>query len=69
MFTGPMTTSIAIVDYGMGNLRSVQNAFEKINHHAEIVSSPDSISRADKLVLTKAAIEAIEARFSDKEAA
>ena len=27
------------------------------------------ILRADKLVLTKAAIEAIEARFSDKEAA
>ena len=27
------------------------------------------ILRADKLVLTKAAVEAIEARFSDKEAA
>jgi glutamine amidotransferase len=42
---------ISIVDYGMGNLRSVQNAFEKIGHHAEIVSSPEAIGKADKLVL------------------
>ena len=31
---------IKIVDYGMGNLRSVQKAFEKIGAEAVIVSHP-----------------------------
>ncbi len=42
---------IAIVDYGMGNLRSVQKAFEKLGHPAEVVRSPAEIARADKMVL------------------
>lgn len=42
---------IAIVDYGMGNLRSVQKAFEKLGHAAEIVHSPAEIAGAQKLVL------------------
>ncbi|MFO0919886.1 MAG: imidazole glycerol phosphate synthase subunit HisH [Planctomycetaceae bacterium] len=42
---------IAIVDYGMGNLRSVQKAFEKLGHAAEVVQSPKDVARADKLVL------------------
>lgn len=42
---------IAIVDYGMGNLRSVQKAFEKLGHAAEIVRSPAEVARAEKLVL------------------
>ncbi len=42
---------IRIVDYGMGNLRSVQKAFEKLGIAAEIVTSPDKISTAEKLVL------------------
>jgi len=42
---------IAIVDYGMGNLRSVQKALERVNAAVEIVTRPDQIERADKVVL------------------
>jgi glutamine amidotransferase len=46
-----MTQSIVIVDYGMGNLRSVQKAFEKGGHAAEISADPNRLSEAGKLVL------------------
>lgn len=42
---------IAIVDYGMGNLRSVQKAFEKNGFPAEIVTRPEQVRAATKLVL------------------
>ncbi len=42
---------IVIIDYGMGNLRSVQKAFERINIPAKISSSHDDIMTAEKLVL------------------
>jgi glutamine amidotransferase len=42
---------IAIVDYGMANLRSVQKAFAEAGHAAEIVSSPAAVAAADKVVL------------------
>ncbi len=42
---------IAIVDYQMGNLRSVQKAFEKVGHPATITSDPREIARAGKVVL------------------
>jgi glutamine amidotransferase len=42
---------IVIIDYGMANLRSVQKAFEKVGHAAEITSDPNRIAAADKLVL------------------
>jgi imidazole glycerol-phosphate synthase subunit HisH len=42
---------ITIVDYGMGNLRSVQKAFERIGHPARITAKPEDIAAASKLVL------------------
>ena len=42
---------IRIVDYGMGNLRSVQKAFEKLGVAAEIVTSPEQVATAERLVL------------------
>jgi glutamine amidotransferase len=42
---------IIIVDYGMANLRSVQKAFEKVGHPAEITGDPNRVAEADKLVL------------------
>jgi glutamine amidotransferase len=42
---------IAIIDYQMGNLRSVQKGFEKVGHAAIITSDPDELARADKIVL------------------
>jgi glutamine amidotransferase len=42
---------IAIIDYQMGNLRSVQKAFERVGHAAEIVNAPEKIAAADKVIL------------------
>ncbi len=42
---------IAIVDYQMGNLRSVQKALERVGHAATITDDPQKIAAADKLVL------------------
>jgi glutamine amidotransferase len=42
---------IAIIDYGMGNLRSVQKAFEKIGATAVITQKEDDILNAKKIVL------------------
>ncbi len=42
---------IAIIDYGMGNLRSVQKGFERIGFAAEITADPTQLLAADKIVL------------------
>jgi len=42
---------IAIVDYGMGNLRSAQKGFEKAGHGAVITDAPGVIADADAVVL------------------
>lgn len=42
---------IVIVDYGMGNLRSVQKAFERIRVPVKISSNIDEILKAEKIVL------------------
>ncbi|MDD3569747.1 MAG: imidazole glycerol phosphate synthase subunit HisH, partial [Lachnospiraceae bacterium] len=42
---------IAIIDYGMGNLRSVQKAFEFLGFEAVISDDPKVIEEADKVVL------------------
>ncbi|MEN6325037.1 MAG: imidazole glycerol phosphate synthase subunit HisH, partial [Syntrophomonas sp.] len=42
---------IAIIDYGMGNLASVKNAFNKIGYDAEITSRAEEILNAERVVL------------------
>jgi len=42
---------IQIVDYGMGNLRSVQKAFERLSVPAAICTRPAEIADCDKLIL------------------
>ncbi len=42
---------LAIVDYGLGNLRSVQKALEKVGHAAVITSDPNDIARAQRVIL------------------
>jgi glutamine amidotransferase len=42
---------IAIIDYGMGNLRSVQKGFEKVGYRAEITNDPAVVDAAEKVVL------------------
>jgi len=46
-----MTTSICILDYGMGNLRSVEKALEHVGARATISSEAATILAADGLVL------------------
>ncbi len=43
--------AITIVDYQMGNLRSVQKALESVGARAIVTSDPDEVARAEKLVL------------------
>lgn len=47
----PEKIEIAIVDYQMGNLRSVQKALEHVGAKATITSDPECISRAAKVIL------------------
>lgn len=42
---------IAIIDYGMGNLRSVQKAFEYLGKQAIITDLPDVIAAATHIIL------------------
>jgi imidazole glycerol-phosphate synthase subunit HisH len=42
---------IAIIDYGMGNLRSVQKAIEKVGHQAVVTSDAAQVAAADKVIL------------------
>jgi glutamine amidotransferase len=42
---------IVIVDYGMGNLRSVEKGFAKVGHQATVTSDPGQIAAASKIVL------------------
>ncbi len=42
---------VAIIDYQMGNLRSVQKGFERVGVQAEIIADPRQIGPTDKIVL------------------
>jgi glutamine amidotransferase len=42
--------SVAVIDYGMGNLRSVLRAWEHVGADARLVASPDALTQADALV-------------------
>ena len=48
-----MTQTIAIVDYGMGNLRSVYQALHRVapSAHILIATMPEQITNADRVVL------------------
>ena len=42
---------IIVVDYGMGNLRSVSKALESLGASVRVSSDPSDVARADKLIL------------------
>ena len=46
-----MCNKVIIIDYGMGNLRSVQKAFERINVSSTISTDANDIINAQKIVL------------------
>ena len=43
--------TIALVDYGMGNLRSVERAFARIGRDVRVTDSPAELRGADRIVL------------------
>lgn len=42
---------VAIVDYGVGNLFSLQSSFGAIGQEAEVTADPERILRADRVIL------------------
>lgn len=42
---------IAIIDYGMGNLASVNNALNKLGYETVITDDPEEILRAERVIL------------------
>ena len=46
-----MNPKIVIIDYGMGNLRSVQKGFEKVGFEATLTRNKKEIGRASAIVL------------------
>ena len=42
---------IAIIDYGMGNLRSVQKAIEAVGQQAVVTCDPDRVRAASRVIL------------------
>ena len=45
------TPMIVIVDYGMGNLRSVEKALQKVGAKVTVSRDPDEVRRAERIVL------------------
>ena len=43
--------NISIIDYGMGNIQSVKNAFEFLNCHVNITDDPTHLKNSEGLVL------------------
>ncbi|HTP50099.1 MAG TPA: imidazole glycerol phosphate synthase subunit HisH [Anaeromyxobacteraceae bacterium] len=43
--------AISLVDYGAGNLRSVENALRAVGARVEVTHDPDALRRADRIVV------------------
>ncbi len=50
LFCGEAAPKIAVIDYGMGNLRSVVRAFEKAGAIVRLVQHPDEIKDSEALI-------------------
>ncbi len=66
-------SSVAVIDYGMGNLHSISKALQKVAPEADIqiVSDADKIRRADRIVFPgvgaiRDCIEALQSRGLDR---
>lgn len=62
---------IAVVDYGMGNVRSLFNALQYVGCDAIVTSEPEAIRRAERLILPGVgafgdAVDALRARGLDE---
>ena len=46
-----MTTKVAIINYGIGNIRSLYNSLKKLNVEVEIILNPELIFKFNKVFL------------------
>ena len=46
-----MGNEVALIDYGAGNLHSVENALRHVGAKVEVTADPDAVRRADRIVL------------------
>lgn len=46
-----MAATVGVVDYGVGNLRSVVGAIERLGHVSLVTARADDLARADRLIL------------------
>jgi imidazole glycerol-phosphate synthase subunit HisH len=46
-----VTTTLVVLDYGSGNLRSAQRALERVGAEVEVTADPDRAANADGLVV------------------
>jgi glutamine amidotransferase len=46
-----MGSTVGIVDYGVGNIRSVVGAVERLGHHPVVSADAPELARADRLIL------------------
>lgn len=49
--TNPAAVSVALIDYGIGNLRSVEKALQAVGAQTALTDDPETILGADKVVL------------------
>ena len=42
---------LAVIDYGMGNVRSISNAFSLLQEEVKITDDPKIIANADGIIL------------------
>ena len=42
---------ISILDYGLGNIHSISNAIKTIGGHCELVSKPEDVVKAERLIV------------------
>lgn len=40
-------TTVHLLDYAAGNIRSLVNAVEKLGYHVEWITSPEDVSKAE----------------------
>ena len=46
-----MSATLGLIDYGMGNLHSVNKAFQRLDRPLKSVSSPDDLNGCEALIL------------------
>ena len=42
---------ISIINYGMGNIRSVENAIKGLNFQVEVITNPNDLDSSEKIIL------------------